>query len=108
MPKSSRAAPKGSNPNNTFDAIFPGSVQKLTFNGTSAPSTAFGTDVSVVRFFATQNCYLKFGATPVAAATDMYLPAGVIEYFAVTPGQKVAAIQDSTTGVLHICEGSTS
>jgi hypothetical protein len=79
----------------------------VTVSGTSAQSAAFGNHTHEVRIVSTTNCHINFGANPTAAATDnngIYLPAGVVEYFHVSPGQKVAAIQDSAGGTLCVAE----
>ncbi len=79
----------------------------ITVSGTSAQSAAFGSSTSEVRVVSTTNCHISFGASPTAAATDnngIYLPAGVVEYFHVTPGQKLAVIQDSAGGTLCVAE----
>lgn len=79
----------------------------ITVNGTSAQSAALGANTREIRVVSTTNCHINIGADPTAAATDnngIYLPAGVVEYFHVTPGQKVAVIQDSGAGVLCVAE----
>lgn len=105
--KGSKVAQKGSNPDNTFDVIFPGASQKAAFTGASTPVTnPFAANVSVVRLYSTQDCYVKFGAAPVATSADMFLPGGVTEYIGVNPGDKVAAIQDTAAGTLYVTEGA--
>lgn len=79
----------------------------ITVNGTSAQSAAFGANTFEIRVVSTTNCHIKIGDDPTAAATDnngLYLPAGVVEYYHVTPGQKVAVIQDSAGGTLNVGE----
>lgn len=84
---------------------FSGVSQNLAVAATSAAITnAFGT--REVRVVSTTNCWITFGASPTAAAAanNMYLPAGVVEYFHVTNGQKLAAIRDSADGTLNVAE----
>lgn len=58
---------------------------------TSAASSAFGTQTYQIRIAASAACFYKVGpGTPTAANTDSYLPANVIEYVKVSPGEKVA------------------
>lgn len=86
-----------------------GQSDYITVNGTSAQSGAFGAYTHDVRVVSTTNCHIAFGSDPTAAATDdngIYLPAGVVEYFHVTPGQKLAVIQDTGAGVLCVAEMS--
>lgn len=79
----------------------------ITVSGTSAQSAAFGANTSEIRVVCTTNCHINIGTSPTAAATDsngIYLPAGLVEYFHVSPGQKVAVVQDSASGVLCVAE----
>lgn len=79
--------------------------QTVSVSGTSAAVTnAFGNGTTIIRLVSTTDCYLKFGATPTAVATDMLLPANVVEYFGATPGVKIAALQRSASGVLYVTE----
>lgn len=62
-------------------------------------------DVEVVRVAATADCYIAVGESPVATTSDVFLPAGVPEYFTVNKGvDKIAAIRASVDGVLSITE----
>lgn len=88
-----------------FQAIYPGTSQALSFSGSSAQSTAVGTQTTLVRLFATQDCFIAIGANPTAAAnTSYFLPGGIIDFVGIQPGQKIAAIQSSQSGTLYISE----
>jgi hypothetical protein len=80
----------------------------VAYTGTSAASAAFGANTHDIRVVATTDCHINIGdGTPTAAASDnngFRLPAGVVEYFHVSPGQKIAAVQDSTGGTLCVAE----
>ncbi len=91
----------------SFEAIYAGVSQKVVTVVGSTQGSAFTAKTSVIRVFATKDCHLAFGADPTAVAdgTNMFLPAGMIDYIGVTPGQKVAAIRDAADGVLYITEG---
>lgn len=90
----------------TFTPIV-GGTQTAAFTGTSAAiSNAVGSQTRVVRLYATQDCYVAVGASPTATTSDMPLPAGAIEYIKINPGEKVAAVQISTGGNLHVTEMS--
>ena len=93
---------------NGHDALIitPGVSQTVSTSGTSAQSAAFGAGTSIIRVIASEACFLVFGANPTATSAGMFLAAGAVEYFAVTPGQKVAAIQASTGGSLYITEAA--
>lgn len=108
MATGSKFPRKGSNPNNGFDAIFQGTCQKITTTGTSSQSTAVGSGTTIIRVFATQSTYIEIGSNPTATtASSLYLPYGIVEYFGVAPGHKIAAIQDTTGGILYITEGAS-
>lgn len=81
-----------------------GASQNVTIGAASAQSTAFGAGVFDVRVVATVACYVRVDTNPTAVTTDTYLPAGVPEYFRVSPGQKMAVIQASAGGTLNITE----
>ncbi len=66
--------------------------QVVTF-ATSTASAAFGATTRLVRIQADADCHIKVGSDPAATTSDMPLVAGAPEYFGVTPGQKIAAIQ---------------
>ena len=91
-----------------FEAIYPGTSQKLAYTGASAQSAALQTRTSVVRLVSTSNCHVAFGSNPTAVAdgTCLYLPLGVPVNVGVAPGTKIAAIQDSAGGNLFITEGA--
>lgn len=85
---------------------FSGTSQTVT-TGASSAATSNAVAHREVRLVCTQNCWVNFGGADVtasAAAGSIYLPANVVEYFHVTPGQYVAAIQDTAAGVLSVGE----
>lgn len=99
----------GDDPRNRFDAIFPGTSTSIAFGaaGTLA-AAALMTATSIVRVYADQNCFIRFDGV-TATSADMFLPAGVIEYFGVeapsaTP-RKVSAVRSTNSGTLYITEG---
>jgi hypothetical protein len=95
--------------------------QSVAIGAGSVACTAFSTNaqnrvgISVapnqtthIRVVATVNCWISFGNPPTAALArdpaSMYLPAGLPEYFWVSPGSQIAVIQDSAGGSLYISE----
>ena len=57
------------------------------------PETAFNADTVFVRVVASAAMNIKFGASPTAAATDLYIPAATVEILKVPEqGVKFAAI----------------
>jgi hypothetical protein len=87
----------------------PGTSQDITTGAASATlATAFGTETYQVRLSATAAVRYRVveAAGGTAVATDTLLPANVVEYITVTPGQKIAAIQESAAGKLNVTEVS--
>lgn len=70
----------------------------------STQSSALNARTTVVRLVATTNCHVKFGSNPTATTSDIYLPAGVVEYFKVSASDKVAAIKNADAGNLYVTE----
>ena len=66
--------------------------QQVTFTVSSVPSNAFNESTRFVRVHANGTCRIEFGSNPTASGTSMRMAAGATEYFGVTPGMKVAAI----------------
>ncbi len=82
-----------------------GAHQSVTYTGTAGTiANAITTGVSKVRVLVTTDAYIKIDNSPTAAITDVYLPALQAEYFTVTPGMKVSAVQAALAGTLHVTE----
>lgn len=88
---------------------FTGVAQNVTVGAASVPTTAgISANIHDVRLVSTTNCWINVGAAPTAAfdVNNMYLPANVVEYLHVTPGQKIAVIQNAAGGTLNVAEMS--
>lgn len=86
-----------------------GVSQEITTGASSATITnAFGGETYQIRLSATAAVRYRVveAAGGTAVATDTLLPASWVEYVIVTPGQKIAAIQDSAAGKLNVTEMS--
>jgi hypothetical protein len=84
-----------------------GRTDYITTSGTSQQSSSFGATTREIRVVCSAACHINIGANPTAAATDnngMLLPANVVEYFHVNPGEKIAVIQDSAAGTFAVSE----
>lgn len=84
-----------------------GQSDYVSVSATSAQTNAFSANCHDVRVVSTTNCHINIGQDPTAANTDdngFYLPAGVVEYFHVSPGQKIAVIRDSADGTFCLAE----
>jgi len=62
----------------------------ITATGTSAQSSAFNTGTSIVCVQSDEAVYVLFGSNPTATTNDYRLQAGGEQFFAVSPGWKVA------------------
>lgn len=83
----------------------PSTTQTVAYTGTAGTiSNAVGAYTHIVRVVCSSNAYIAFGAAPIATTGDVYMQAGVPEYFIITPGQKVSAIQASAGGTLSVTE----
>lgn len=94
---------------NRFQAIYPGVSQALAFIVTSGQSAALATKTTLVRLFATKDCFIKVGTNPTAAndGTSMFIASGIYEYIGIDQSagaQKIAAISNGTNGTLYITE----
>lgn len=62
---------------------------------------------TLVRIFATQDCFIKVGVNPTAIAnSSMFVPGGIIDFIGVQPGDKIAVIRSSSDGTLYLTEGA--
>lgn len=91
---------------NAIQALaMPDTIQNVSYTDTAAASSAFGTNVTIIRLCATSACYYLIGSDPTATTSNgSYLPADTIEYIRVTEGQKISAIQSSANGSLNVGE----
>jgi hypothetical protein len=58
--------------------------------------------ITVARVVSTTNCHVAVGTAPTATTSHAYLPAGVVEYFRVNVGDKLAFIQNSAAGTAFV------
>ncbi len=91
----------------TFETIIPGVSQLIAVSNASVQGSALGISTTVVRLFATNDCYIKLGANPTALAdgTSMFVPGGIVDFIGVTPGDKIAVIRYASNGSLFVTEG---
>lgn len=78
------------------------SNEVVAYTGTAGNSSAAPVGVSVVRVLTTSIAHIAIGKTAVATTSDVYMAAGVPEYFKVFEGERVSAIQSATNGNLHV------
>jgi hypothetical protein len=78
----------------------------FTMSGSSQATAAFGSQTYQVRVATeAQPAFVKIDdGTPTATASDVLVGANQIDYFTVTPGQKLAVLQAGTAGRLSVTE----
>jgi len=78
-----------------------GATLATSFSSSASGTTTagFNTGVRKARVVVTADSYIKISSAGTAATTaDAYLPGLAAEYFTVSPGEKVSAIQVSSGG----------
>lgn len=81
-------------------------TQEVAYTGTAAASNAFGAQTYQIRISANSACHYLIDGDPTALTTSPFLPANVVEYVTVTPGQKISAIRAATGGLVTATSGS--
>jgi hypothetical protein len=70
----------------------------------AAIANAVGDEVRLVRVWATTDCHIAVGITPVATTADMPVTAKVETYIPVNGGDKLSAIRITADGTLYVTE----
>jgi hypothetical protein len=84
-----------------------GATQTLAFDASAAIANAFGPETYQVRLVADATCCYRIGDGPqIATIGDAFLPANVIEYVIVSPGQRISAIKAATNGLVTATAGT--
>jgi len=83
----------------------PATVQKVAYTGTAGTiSNSFAAGIQRIRVLVTTDAYVAIGYSPTATTNDMYMTGLVPEYFTVSQGQKVSAMQVASGGTLNVTE----
>ena len=84
-----------------------GAAQSVAYTATAGTVTnVFGPQTYRVRVVCTTDAYVlntDLGAA-VTTTSGAYLPALQVEYFTVTPGQKMSAVQVAGAGTMYVAE----
>ena len=76
-----------------------GAAQVISNPTVSTQTTAFGATTTVIRVSTTgDHVHIAIGDNPTATTSGAMLPSNVVEFFAVKPGWKLAAIKGSGAG----------
>ena len=83
----------------------PSSTKTVDSGASTAQSAAVGTD-GIYEVVGTADAYIEIGSSPVATATTMFLAGGIPKFMRLLSTDKVAALQKSSAGVVHITQWS--
>jgi hypothetical protein len=84
-----------------------GTTQTIAFDASTAITNSFGPETYQLRLAADSACCFRIGDGPqTATAADVFLPAGVIDYVIVNPGQRISAIKAATNGLVTATAGT--
>ena len=85
----------------------PAVTQTIAFDGSVGATNPFGGQSYQIRLSANAACNYRIGdGAQTATAADPFLPANVIEYVEVTPGQRIAALKAATNGLVTATAGT--
>src|SRR3954465_5111839 len=86
-----------------------GATQTIAYDSSVAIANAFGPETFQLRLVAASACCYRIGdGAQTATTADAYLPANVIEYVIVSPGQRISAIKAATNGLVTATAGTLS
>ena len=86
------------------NSMRPVTTQKINSSGSSAASSAFGSNIEYVRVIPDADCHIEFGVAPTATNAKIFLEAKSAEYFKVSEGEKVAVIGSVNLYVTELSE----
>jgi hypothetical protein len=82
-----------------------GTTQSVAYSATAGTiANPVGSQTYKVRVVCTSDAFVRVDDNPTATASDALLPGGSPEYFTITPGMKVSAIQSTAAGMLYVTE----
>lgn len=83
-----------------------GTTQIITVGAaSSAVTNPFGAQTYAIRVASAVGAFVNIGdGTPTATTSNTFVPPNWPEYFAVNPGQRIAAIQAATGGSMSVTE----
>ena len=82
-------------------------TQTIAFNSSAAITNKFASETYQLRLAANSACCYRIGdGAQTATTADVFLPANVIEYVIVSPGQSISAIKAATNGLVTATAGT--
>lgn len=84
-----------------------GATQAIAFDSSTAAANAFGPSTYQLRLVSNAACCFRIGdGTQTATNADSFLPANLVEYVIVNPGQSISAIKAATNGLVTATAGT--
>lgn len=84
-----------------------GVTQTIAFDSSTAIANVFGPEAYQLRLVSNAACCYRIGdGAQTATNGDNFLPANVIEYVIVSPGQRISAIKAPTDGLVTATAGT--
>jgi|SRR3954471_8335739 hypothetical protein len=84
-----------------------GVTQTIAFDASTAIASAFGPTTYQLRLVSNSACCYRIGdGAQTATTADNFLPANVVEYVIVNPGQRISAIKAATNGLVTATAGT--
>lgn len=84
-----------------------GVTQTIAFDSSTAIANAFGPTTYQLRLVSNAACCFRIGdGAQTATTADNFLPANVVEYVIVNPGQRISAIKAATDGLVAATAGT--
>ena len=84
-----------------------GKRRSLRQQSSVGATNAFGSETFQLRLVSNSGCCYRIGdGAQTATVSDPYLPANVVEYVTVSPGQRIAALKAATNGLVTATAGT--
>src|SRR6201991_4364007 len=84
-----------------------GITQTIAYDASVAITNAFDPGTYQLRLVADSACCYRIGdGAQTATSADTFLPANMIEYVIVSPGQRISAIKAATNGLVTATAGT--
>lgn len=84
-----------------------GTTQAIAFDSSSAIVNPFGPETYQLRLVSNAACCYRVGdGVQTATNSDNFLPANMVEYVIVSPGQRISAIKAATNGLVTATAGT--
>jgi len=84
-----------------------GVTQTIAYDASAAIANPFGPETFQLRLVANSACCFRIGdGAQTATTSDTFLPANVIDYVIVSPGQRISAVKAASDGLVTATAGT--